>query len=282
MAILRRICKNVLKNIGNGGNRRLMSTRAECGKVTVNGVDLFFERHGDSPRTLLCIPGALGTTQSDFAPQLKHLSKEFTLVAFDPRGYGKSQPPLRDFPEDFFQRDADDAAELMLKLGFSKYSVLGWSDGGIVGLILTGKQQEAVEKLVVFGSNAFVTELDIEMIGKTRDLEKWSARMKAPLEAVYGKEGLHTIWNNWMDRFFSFADRPQGDICISSLANILCPTLIIHGMKDALVPESHANFLYDNIKNSKLYIMPDGKHNLHLRYYEEFNNVVSEFLNEPT
>ena len=85
-----------------------------------------------------------------------------------------------------------------------------------------------------------------------------------------------------MDRFFSFADRPQGDICISSLANILCPTLIIHGMKDALVPESHANFLYDNIKNSKLYIMPDGKHNLHLRYYEEFNNVVSEFLNEPT
>ena len=67
-------------------------------------------------------------------------------------------------------------------LGFSKYSVLGWSDGGIVGLILTGEQQEAVEKLVVFGSNAFVTELDIEMIGKTRDLEKWSARMKAPLE----------------------------------------------------------------------------------------------------
>ena len=39
-------------------------------------------------------------------------------------------------------------------LGFSKYSVLGWSDGGIVGLILTGEQQEAVEKLVVFGSNA--------------------------------------------------------------------------------------------------------------------------------
>ena len=39
------------------------------------------------------------------------------MVAFDPRGYGKSIPPKRDFPKDFFERDANDAAELMLKIG---------------------------------------------------------------------------------------------------------------------------------------------------------------------
>lgn len=40
------------------------------------------------------------------------------MVAFDPRGYGHSRPPDRDFPVDFFERDAKDAVDLM-KVGFS-------------------------------------------------------------------------------------------------------------------------------------------------------------------
>ena len=72
---------------------------------------------GNSPHVILCLPGALGSTRSDFQPQLKGLSNKFTVVAFDPRGYGASIPPWRDFPKTFFQRDADDAAELMLKIG---------------------------------------------------------------------------------------------------------------------------------------------------------------------
>ena len=42
------------------------------------------------------------------------------MVAFDPRGYGKSIPPRRDFPADFFVRDANDAAALMKTLGKGK------------------------------------------------------------------------------------------------------------------------------------------------------------------
>ena len=85
--------------------------------ITVNGVDLHFEKAGTDSQVVLCMPGALGSTESDFAPQIKGLSSRFTVVAFDPRGYGKSRPPERDFPSDFFVRDAWDAAELMRKLG---------------------------------------------------------------------------------------------------------------------------------------------------------------------
>ena len=86
-------------------------------KIHVNGVDLHYEKNGDSTDAVLCLPGALGSTQSDFGPQLKALSADFTVVAFDPRGYGKSIPPKRDFPLDFFQRDASDGAALMANLG---------------------------------------------------------------------------------------------------------------------------------------------------------------------
>lgn len=55
-----------------------------------------------------------GSGQTDFGPQLKSMNKQlFTVVAWDPRGYGKSIPPSRDFPPDFFERDAKDAVDLM-------------------------------------------------------------------------------------------------------------------------------------------------------------------------
>ena len=99
-------------------------------KQEVNGVKIYHEIAGQGS-VVLCLPGALGSTQSDFGPQLKGLSDEFTVVAFDPRGYGKSIPPKRDFPADFFARDADDTAGLMEALGewrlYTTICVQPWS-----------------------------------------------------------------------------------------------------------------------------------------------------------
>ena len=92
-------------------NTRCVSTISS--KRKVNGVEIHYEVAGQGSDVILCMPGALGSTQSDFGPQLKGLSDEFTVIAFDPQGYGKSIPPKRDFPADFFARDADDAAGLM-------------------------------------------------------------------------------------------------------------------------------------------------------------------------
>lgn len=259
-----------------------ISRRLYSGFLPVNDTMLHYERQGTAKETILCIPGALGCARSDFSYQLDHLSSDFTVIAFDPRGYGQSQKVKRDFPPDFYHRDAADGAILMRKLGFKKYSVLGWSDGGIAGIILSAQEHEAVQKFVLWGSNAFVCNEDRLLIEKTRDLDKWSERMKKPLEVLYGKEGLTELWNNWMDAFFRFIDKPNGDICIFELQEIQCPTLIIHGAKDALVPTIHPEFIHQNIKKSKLVIWPEGKHNLHMRFYEEFNELVTSFLLEES
>lgn len=67
-----------------------------------------------------------GSGKTDFAPQLQSLNKKrFTLVAWDPRGYGQSRPPDRDFPRDFFERDAKDAVDLMK---VRAREVLEWDD----------------------------------------------------------------------------------------------------------------------------------------------------------
>lgn len=64
----------------------------------------------------------IGSGETDFGPQIENLNKKlFTVVAWDPRGYGHSRPPDRDFPVDFFERDAKDAIDLM-KVGLGEES----------------------------------------------------------------------------------------------------------------------------------------------------------------
>ncbi|CAG5863095.1 unnamed protein product [Menidia menidia] len=254
---------------------------ASSGRQHVNGVDLFYEQTGRGKHAVLLLPGALGSTRTDFGPQLRSLNKEsFTVVGWDPRGYGRSRPPHRDFPPDFFERDAKDAVDLMKALGFHKFSLLGWSDGGITALIAAAKNPDLIHKMVVWGSNAFVSQEDLRLYNMVRDVSKWSARMRQPMEEVYGAHLFAKTWEGWVDAIAQFAQRPEGSICMELLPLISCPTLIIHGEKDPMVPSFHAQHLLKHIKGSRLHVMPEGKHNLHLRYADEFNRLVEDFLEE--
>ncbi|KAF3690444.1 Valacyclovir hydrolase [Channa argus] len=251
------------------------------GRQHVNGVDLYYEKSGRGKHAVLLLPGALGSTKTDFSPQLKSLNKElFTVVGWDPRGYGQSRPPHRDFPADFFERDAKDAVDLMTGLGFSQFSLLGWSDGGIAALVAAARNPKLISKMVVWGSNAFISQQDLQLYDAVRDVSKWSARMRQPMEEVYGAEVFAKTWEAWVDGVSQFAHRPGGSICMELLPQITCPTLIIHGEKDPMVPSFHPQYLLKHIRGSRLHLMPEGKHNLHLKFADEFNKLVQDFLQE--
>uniref|UniRef100_A0A8C6Y621 Biphenyl hydrolase like n=1 Tax=Naja naja TaxID=35670 RepID=A0A8C6Y621_NAJNA len=255
------------------------STAITSAKVEVNGIHLHYQQTGNGNHAVLLLPGMLGSGQTDFGPQLKNMNKEiFTVVAWDPRGYGKSIPPVRDFPLDFFERDAKDAVDLMQALKFQKFSLLGWSDGGITALIAAAKYPELICKMVVWGANATITAEDVKIYDGIRDVSKWSEKTRKPLEEMYGYEYFSKMGSAWVDGISQFVQQSDGDICQQLLPHIKCPTLIIHGEKDPLVPRFHAEYIHKHIGGSRLHFMPEGKHNLHLRFAEEFNKMVEEFL----
>ncbi|XP_012217385.1 valacyclovir hydrolase [Linepithema humile] len=252
-------------------------------KIKVDDTEINYARVGKGDHPVLLLPGALGSIWTDFKPQVENLNVDkLTIVAWDPPGYGKSRPPERTFPDDFFQRDATWAHNLMKTLGYSKFSLVGWSDGGITSLLLASAYPESINKMIVFGANSYIHPDEIKAYESIRDINKWSEKMKAPMIQVYGEDHFRNTWSNWIDAMLRLYKKQNGDLCKQVLSKIKCPTLIIHGAKDAMVLPEHPTYLKQNIINSKVHIFEKGAHNLHLRYAEEFNKLVTDFLVEQS
>lgn len=163
------IVKNVLKTIRHfSTTSKVMNLDEKQIQLNCNNssYNINYVRSGHGDKAVILLPGALGSALTDFKPQIEHLPKllpNYTIIGWDPPGYGKSKPPNRTFPLDFFQRDAIVANALMETLDFKNYSVLGWSDGGITGLIMAAKFKHSIKKLVIWGSNSHILPKEIEI-----------------------------------------------------------------------------------------------------------------------
>mmetsp|Transcript_10757 Transcript_10757/g.24556 ORF Transcript_10757/g.24556 Transcript_10757/m.24556 type:complete len:289 (-) Transcript_10757:72-938(-) len=249
--------------------------------IEVNGRKLFVLTTGNlqSGVPVLCMPGAMGTAETDFAYQLDGLSEKHGVVSLDPRGLGKSRPPNRRYPADFYHIDAADAAAVMAALNCSAFNVIGWSDGAIAATILAAKNPENVKKLVVFGIQASITQEDVDMYEGMRDVEKaWSKRMLETHKAVYGDD-VQSMWGSFCDAM-QMIWKQGGDFCMKEAKAVKCPTLILHGEKDPIVPTHHPEWFNKNIPGSQYYVFPGGKHNIHQKFADEFNSRVLKFFAE--
>uniref|UniRef100_A0A1B0CAM4 AB hydrolase-1 domain-containing protein n=1 Tax=Lutzomyia longipalpis TaxID=7200 RepID=A0A1B0CAM4_LUTLO len=273
--------KTPIAGIVRRSQRTMSSGFTTESKIKVEDVNINYVRVGSGQKAVLLMPGALGSAKTDFVPQIEGLPKflpNYTIIGWDPPGYGKSIPPRRKFNVDFFHNDARYAHKLMQSLSFEKYSIAGWSDGGITGLIQAATYPEAVENLIIWGSNSYIHPDEVKIFENIRDVSKWSERMRKPMEEVYGKEEFPKLWSEWIDAMLLIFKEKDGNICKELLKNVSCPTLILHGEKDPMLLAEHIPFLMKNIKGAALHTFPDGKHNIHMKYAEDFNKVVAKFL----
>ncbi|XP_046680880.1 valacyclovir hydrolase isoform X2 [Homalodisca vitripennis] len=192
---------------------------------------------GNGKHTILLLPGAMGTMQSDFAPQFSGLDKtKYTLVSWDPIGYGKSRPPEREYIPDFYVNDAEVLAKLMKE--------------------------------------------DVDIYESLKDISKWTPQLRSKLEAVYGAEYLERLWSNYCQYFINLLSSQNGEVCQRFLPQVLCPTLVLHGELDPLVPVYHGKFVADNIPNAKFHLVEKGKHNFHIKFADVINSKIDQFLSE--
>jgi valacyclovir hydrolase len=244
-------------------------------KLQLADFAMHYESCGSGDPVLL-LPGALGTGKGDFPEQFSWFGQFYTVIAPDPRGYGQSRPPERDYPLNFYRRDAEDFTALMSALGHDRFSVLGWSDGANAAALMAVHHPQRVTRLVMWGGNSFLTEEEVKAFQSMRSITSWSSRAAEAMRKVYG-ESLEEIWHGYVAGLENLYEH-GGEIYRAELHLVQCPTLILHGAQDPLVPSEHPRIILEGISGAALYTFPEGRHNIHSKYPAEFNGIVFDFL----
>ena len=248
--------------------------------LALNGMNLHWQEWGKG-LPLLLLGGTLSLGMEDFQPQIEYFSQNFRVILPDRRGYGKSHPPDRDYPRNFYQRDADDMAALLRGLDAGKAIVLGWSEGADVGICLARAYPQLVNKLIVWGGIATVRNTDLEVFEARRDVSAWPQKVQKKMEVIHGETYWKTVWWKWCD-VMRHLHAEGGDAQLGAIEEITCPTLILHGKKDPLISGFHPLLLQSRIKNSELKEFEEGGHSLHLQYASDVNVTIEHFIKDGT
>ena len=262
-------------------------------KVPVNGVELYCIISGDGPTPVLFLTGAATPTVLGFPLQLEYFGRNgsgFTVISFDPRGYGYSHEVPRTFsvvPEHHTKIDAKDAYEIMKHLGYKKYLVVGWCDGGLTAIYLAALFPDAVQGMITWGSRIHYSERDVAVSESMRDIIKGLSahpELCKKFIEVYGSEStLQNLWDKFTDSVletYEYVKDKNGMLCADELSQIKCPTIILHGENDHMTTLDQAQLVKDLIPGGQLVLIEEGVHYIQMKTPDKFNDAVDGYLKE--
>ncbi|PTT00829.1 alpha/beta hydrolase, partial [Flavobacterium sp. HMWF030] len=116
--------------------------------VELNGAKIYYEEYGKG-EPLLLIHGNSGSIET-MGNQIAYFKSKYRVIALDSRGQGKSE--LKTDSLTFVQMTKDTEA-LVNHLKLDSISIIGWSDGGIVGLQMGISGKSKIKKIIAMGAN---------------------------------------------------------------------------------------------------------------------------------
>lgn len=232
--------------------------------VMIRGFKTYYETYGTGMPMLL-IHGNGGSIAS-FKYQIPYFSKEYHVIAVDSRSQGRS---IDDNDSLSFEMMADDLNGLLDTLQVDSCYVLGWSDGGINGLLLAMRHPEKVKKLAVTGANLWHDSTAIEPVVVRGDMKEYTSLKEKPMTPSV-KHDFKLLR----------LDCLEPHITTGQLNKISCPVLVIGGDHDLILP-AHTMLIAQSIPESYLWIVPNSGHGTLIEHKDLFNATVSEFFKKP-
>jgi pimeloyl-ACP methyl ester carboxylesterase len=217
-------------------------------EVVINGIKLYYEKNGSgSPIILL---HGNGEDHTIFDKLAEKLSEDFTVYMPDSRCHGQSGAGRLDY-----ELMADDIVGFIRALDLNKPVLYGFSDGGIIGLIIAIKYTALLSKLIVSGVN-------------TNPLG-----LKSRFLLSYGWQYL--IKRSVFDRLIL----TQPHVKKNELAKIKIPVLLTAGEKD-MIRERHTKTVANAIPGSRLIILPGENHGSYIVHSDKMNEIIKKFCCE--
>jgi pimeloyl-ACP methyl ester carboxylesterase len=254
--------------------------------VRANGLEVAYERAGAGP-PLVFVHGAAADSRM-WQPQLEALADEFTVVAWDEPGAGRSS----DVPSAFDLADyADSLAAVVEDLDLGPVHLLGLSWGGTVALELYRRRPELVASLILADTYAGwkgslpAEEVEARVAGLKYLLSLSADEFNPQLPGLFAGDppaefipvleaiGRDVRPQSMGTALMVMAEADQRDV----LPQITVPTLLIWGELDARSPLYVAEQFEQAIPDAALTVIAGAGHVSNLERPEEFNRAVREF-----
>nr|WP_300092238.1 alpha/beta hydrolase [Sedimentibacter sp.] len=215
--------------------------------ISINNIDLWYEMKGNGQPFILLH----GNSESHeiFDVLIEELSKKFTVYAIDSRDHGKSTRTNKLS----YDMMVEDVASFINELKLEKPILYGFSDGGIVGLLLASKYPGLLSRLIVSGANTSPDSVK----------KQWGIIFKI----------LYFIFRQ--DKFRMMLEEPN--IGSEDLMKINIPVLVLAGEND-LVKEENTRFIAENIPESTLRILEKENHMSYVVHSPKLYRIIEPFI----
>ena len=215
--------------------------------INVNGVELYYNKSGSGDPVILLHGN--GQDHTIFRVLIKKLSADYTVYAIDSRDHGKSSKVSH---LDYMSK-MKDVAEFIRELGLEKPVLYGFSDGGIIGLLLAIHFPETLSKLIISGANTNPSGI------------KW-------FSTAFLKTWYFFTRSNKVKMMLT-----QPDITDAELNTIITPTLVLAGHHD-FIKEEHTISIAKNIPGSVLRILKGESHTSYVLNSTKIYDIIMSFL----
>ena len=216
-------------------------------KIKVNNVELYYEEYGTG-KPIILLHGNQ-ETHKIFDKLIEQLKKKHKVYAIDSRCHGQSENPT----EISYNLMCEDIIQFIKELKIEKPILYGFSDGGIIGLLIAIKEPDILSNLIISGANI------------TPD--------------------VFTTFDLILTKLFYFFTRSkyikmmldEPNISIEELQRIIIPVHVLAGEKDVIKLE-HTKLIADNIKNSTLEIIPKENHGSYIIHSEKLYEIIKKYI----
>jgi pimeloyl-ACP methyl ester carboxylesterase len=241
----------------------------ESGMAPVNGIRMYYAVYGEGPPVLL-IHGGLGHADI-WGFQVPALAKDHKVIVADSRGHGRSTRSSQPFS---YALMADDYLALLDYLKIDKVALVGWSDGGIIGLDIAIRHPERLSRLFSFAAN--FTPEGTRDVANSPTFDAYFARARKDYAALSPTPGEFDDFVKQISKMWATEPRYSKE----QLRAITVPTVIFDGDHDEAIKPEHTRELAELIPGARLVIMKDASHFAMWQKPAEFNATVRKFLSD--
>ncbi|NTV62085.1 MAG: alpha/beta hydrolase [Oscillochloris sp.] len=246
-----------------------------------DGAPIAYHDLGSGP-PLLLMHGFTGTARSHLGGLIDELARDYRVIAPDLRGYGASRPPARDFPVDFYQRDAADMAALLEQIAPGQVVALGFSDGAESALVLAASRPDLLRGVVAWGVAGVISPQIAAAAQRWLPVSAWGpkrAAWRAEIVASQGEEMIEPLVAGWATAATAIL-ASGGDIVYSQADRISCPALLINGDGEVNNLPEDVRRLAARIPTCRLEFVANSGHSIQDDQPGQLLALMREFLGE--